>query len=412
MHQNVTTTGARRLRTACGGAVLVAALALTGCQAMTPSAHGATTPSSSSSSSSSSTPTEPAAQLKVSPADGSSSVRPDAPVTVTASGGTLAKVTLTSADGTVVAGGLDAAGTTWTSSAPLAPRTTYTVAASARTTGGATSTTTATLRTLVPKDTAQYDLLPATSGPIGVGMPVVVQFAGLVTSKAARQQVEKRMTVTTAPAVKGAWGWLDDRQLISRPAAYWKPGTKVSVTADLAGIETRPGVWTARNATHSFTVGAAMVSTVNVQTDQMVVRRNGVVLRTIPITTGKSGFETREGIKVIISRESSVQMDAETTGLKKTDPNYYNVKVQWAMRLTWSGEFLHAAPWSVDSQGHANVSHGCTGMSTANAKWLFDQSHMGDVVQYVGSTRPLEAYNGYTMWNMSLAQWAGHSALA
>ena len=42
------------------------------------------------------------------------------------------------------------------------------------------------------------------------------------------------------------------------------------------------------------------------------------------------------------------------------------------MRLTYSGEFLHAAPWSVGSQGYANVSHGCTGMSTANAQWLYD----------------------------------------
>ena len=117
-------------------------------------------------------------------------------------------------------------------------------------------------------------------------------------------------------------------------------------------------------------------------------------------------------MKVILSRETSRQMDAETTGLKKTDPEYYNVKVKYAMRLTWSGEFLHAAPWSVGSQGRANVSHGCTGMSTANAQWLFERSKMGDVVKYVGSERPLESYNGYTMWNMNLASWAKQSALA
>jgi lipoprotein-anchoring transpeptidase ErfK/SrfK len=141
------------------------------------------------------------------------------------------------------------------------------------------------------------------------------------------------------------------------------------------------------------------------------VRRNGKVLRVVPVTTGKEGFATRNGVKVIISRESSRQMDAETTGLKKTDPEYYNVKVKYAMRVTWSGEFLHAAPWSVGSQGRANVSHGCTGMSTENAKWLFERSKMGDVVKFVGSKRPLESYNGYTMWNMGLASWARQSAL-
>jgi len=207
--------------------------------------------------------------------------------------------------------------------------------------------------------------------------------------------IEKHVRVTTSPAVKGAWGWLDARQLIWRPAAYWAPGTKVLVTADIAGTETRPGIWTKRNASTSFRVGSAMISTVDVAAHTLTVRRNGSVLR-----------------KVVISRETSRQMDAETTGLAKTDPNYYNVKVQYAMRVTWSGEFLHAAPWSVASQGRDNVSHGCTGMSTANAKWLFESSKMGDVVKYVNARRPLESYNGYTMWNMSLAQWATHSALA
>jgi lipoprotein-anchoring transpeptidase ErfK/SrfK len=75
------------------------------------------------------------------------------------------------------------------------------------------------------------------------------------------------------------------------------------------------------------------------------------------------------------------------------------------MRLTYSGEFLHAAPWSTGSQGQANVSHGCTGMSTANAKWLFDHSKVGDVVVYKHSSRKLEWGNGYTAWDISYSQW-------
>ena len=57
------------------------------------------------------------------------------------------------------------------------------------------------------------------------------------------------------------------------------------------------------------------------------------------------------------------------------------------MRVTYSGEFIHAAPWSVGSQGCANVSHGCTGMSTDNADWLYHMSVRGDVVEYVGTDR-------------------------
>ena len=42
--------------------------------------------------------------------------------------------------------------------------------------------------------------------------------------------------------------------------------------------------------------------------------------------------------------------------------------VQFAMRETNSGEFLHAAPWPLASQGKANVSHGCIAKTTDNAQ--------------------------------------------
>ena len=68
-------------------------------------------------------------------------------------------------------------------------------------------------------------------------------------------------------------------------------------------------------------------------------------------------------------------MNSETVGIDRNSPDAYNIDdVEYAMRVTYSGEFLHAAPWSVASQGHANVCHGCTGMSTANAAWLYDMS--------------------------------------
>jgi lipoprotein-anchoring transpeptidase ErfK/SrfK len=345
----------------------------------------------------------------VTPADGTRSVRPDRPVQVTADGGALSAVSVTDADGRAVAGRFSPDRSGWSSTGRLAVRTAYTVRAVAKNAAGEVTRRTATLRTLTPQTTADYSLLPSGATEVGVGMPVVVQFAGLVDASR-RAAIEKRMTVTTTPAVRGAWGWLDARQLVWRPASYWKPGTRVDVKAGLAGLQTRQGAWTTHDASTSFRVGSAMVSTVDVKRHTLTVRRDGKVLRVIPITTGKPGFATRNGVKVILSRESSRQMDAETTGLAKTDPEYYNVKVKYAMRLTWSGEFLHAAPWSVSSQGHANVSHGCTGMSTEQARWLFEHSKMGDVVRYVGSSRPLESYNGYTMWNMSLARWAKQSA--
>ena len=118
------------------------------------------------------------------------------------------------------------------------------------------------------------------------------------------------------------------------------------------------------------------------KTHQMKVFSNGKLLRTIPITTGEQPkFTTRSGIKVIIEKFDAKRMNSETVGITDDSADGYDIdNVQWAMRVTYSGEFMHAAPWSVGSQGYANVSHGCTGMNTDNADWLYHMSVRGDVV--------------------------------
>ena len=114
---------------------------------------------------------------------------------------------------------------------------------------------------------------------------------------------------------------------------------------------------------------------------------------------------------MIIEKFASKTMNSETVGI--TGAEAYNIdNVQWAMRLTYSGEFIHAAPWSVGSQGYANDSHGCTGMSTENAGWLYAMSRRGDVVEYTGSDKPMTLDNGYGDWNESFKQYAEGSALS
>jgi lipoprotein-anchoring transpeptidase ErfK/SrfK len=388
--------------------LLTVGLSTSACQSVTPDAAAEGTPSASSTPS---VTTSPAASLSVTPADGAKSVRPDAPVTVSVQNGTISDVQVTADGAGEVTGELSADKTVWTSSSGLKPKTTYHVAATAVNAEGKSTSISSTLRTLTPKDTANYTVIPS-SGVVGVGMPVVIQFVSPVDA-AKRAEVERRVKVTATPAVTGQWGWLDGRQLIFRPSKYWKPGTKVTVDADIAGIETKPSLWTSAGSHNTFTIGSAMVSTVNTQTHRMTVTQNGKVLRTLKVSTGRPGSktETRSGVKVILSRESEHIMDSTTVGIPKGQPGYYRLKTEWAMRLTWSGEFLHSAPWSVGSQGSANVSHGCTNLSPSDAKWLFDHSKMGDVVKFVGSSRGLEEYNGYTMWNETAAQWAKKSAI-
>jgi hypothetical protein len=134
-------------------------------------------------------------------------------------------------------------------------------------------------------------------------------------------------------------------------------------------------------------------------------------VRTIPVTLGKPGFDTRNGIKVVLAQQAVVRMDSSTVGIAPGSPNAYDLIVHWATRLTWSGEFVHAAPWSQGSQGKANVSHGCTGMSDADAHWFFDHTRRGEVVNSKG---PMMAPfgNGFGDWNLSWDQWRKGSALA
>jgi lipoprotein-anchoring transpeptidase ErfK/SrfK len=351
------------------------------------------------------------AVLEVAPADLSTGVLPNARVNVRASSGHLGVVTLRDAKGGKVSGTVGPDGG-WGTSELLHPSTAYTFTVAATGPDGTATTTTSKFTTLKPKVTATYGLIP-NGGNVGVGMPVIVQFGSGVATKAQRAAIEKRVKVTTVPAQQGAWGWLDNRQLMWRPKAYWLPGTKVTVSTPLHGMQTGDGKWIAQDDRTSFTVGSAMVSTVDMKAHTLIVRRGGAVIRTIKVSTGKPGplTETRYGTKVIIERNSAITMDSATVGIPKGNPNYYKIKTQWNLRLTWTGEFIHSAPWSVNAQGTQNVSHGCTNMAPADAQWMFNNSKMGDVVKFTGSPRPFKPTEGIGVWVYDFAGWKSQSAL-
>lgn len=358
------------------------------------------------------TPTSTPAVLDVVPADLAIDVAPNVPVTVKASSGVLGAVTLADAKGQTVGGQTGPDGV-WTSSDLLRPSTVYTLTMASTGPDGTATTTSSTFTTLTPKVTATYGLIP-NGGIVGVGMPVIVQFDSGVITKADRAEVEKRVKVTTVPVQQGAWGWLDNRQLMWRPKDYWFPGTKVTVSTPLHGLQTGADKWIAGDDQTSFTVGSSMVSTVDVNTHTMIVRRDGVAIRTFKVSTGRPGplTETRNGIKVIIERNKAITMDSATVGIPKGDPNYYKIDTKWNLRLTWTGEFIHSAPWSVNAQGTQNVSHGCTNMAPADAEWMFNNSKMGDIVKFTGSPRAFKPTEGIGVWVYDFVGWKAQSALA
>jgi lipoprotein-anchoring transpeptidase ErfK/SrfK len=323
--------------------------------------------------------------------------------------GRLTDVDVRSRDGKRVIGKVSDNGKVWRSTDPLLNYdTTYKLQARAVDAAGLATKKSGRFHTVKPKSRVYTDVSPFGGAVVGVGMPIIVSFSAPVPNRA---EAERQLNVDTSPQTVGSWYWVSDQMVRWRPKEYWKSGTDVTVTSKLAGVDLGDGTWGDDDDRVHFSVGQQLISTVDIASHRMVVEQDGNVIRRIPVTTGKAGWDTRNGVKVIISKDRNVVMDAATLNVDESDPEYYRLDVEYAMRLTWSGEYLHAAPWSESSQGDENVSHGCTGMSTANAAWFYNLSKPGDIVEYVGGTRTMEPWNGYTDWTMSWSDWKQGSAL-
>lgn len=336
----------------------------------------------------------------------------DTLVEVNASGGTLDKVSLRSTDGARIRGQLADDETTWTADERLEPGTSYVVTTVARNGDGEERTVRRRFATeeLTLDQQIYPSVAPLEGETVGVGMPVIVTFDLPVSD---RKSIEKHLEVTSTPAQKGAWRWISDTEVHWRPKNYWKAGTEVSVDVDINSVPAGDGRYGQESRTVHFEVGDKHVYRVDGRSHQMKVFSNDELVHTFPITLGKAGFVTRSGTKVIMEKFRTRRMRSETVGIPAGSAESYDIDdVEYAMRLTYSGEFIHAAPWSVGSQGNANVSHGCTGMSTADARTLYEMTLRGDVVEYTGTDREMTLENGYGDWNLGFREWKQGSALA
>ena len=360
-----------------------------------------------------SSPDVPPGSVSVNVKRGATGVAVDTVLKVKAKNGRLSTVSVQgSGAGGALPGAVAGDGSAWEATELLEPGTSYAVKAVVRGEDGKLVTRRSGFTTEdLSLDQQTYpSVAPLPGETVGVGMPVIVSFDVPVSDKAA---FEKRMTVTTEPKQPGTWHWISDNEAHYRPKKYWKAGSRVSVDVDINGVNAGNGIYGQEDRKVDFTVGDAHIYRVDIDAHQMKVFSNGKLLRTLPVTNGEEPeFTTRSGVKVIIEKFDSKRMSSETVGIPQGAPGAYDIdNVQWAMRTTYSGEFVHAAPWSVGSQGSANVSHGCTGMSTANAEWLYNMTVRGDVVEYTGTDRRMEPTNGYGDWNVPWAEYRSGSAL-
>lgn len=354
------------------------------------------------------TPEQSAVAMQVLPG-GERKAPVNQPIVVVAEDGSLAEVNVRGPKG-LMKGSYNAERNAWTSQAQsLDFGAKYSVEATATNGSGSPTTIDQTFKTVNPQTLVDVSSISvANDVTVGVGMPVKVTFSAPVENKKA---VEEQLQVRTSKPVTGAWSWESDTVVVFRPKHYWPANTKIEVVMPLKGVKTGPGAYGSANSDVSYKTGDKMISVYDADKYTMTVKKNGKVIKTFPGTSGKSGFDTRSGIKVISEKLDFVVMDAATGGTSESDPEYYRLDVYWAMRITNSGEFVHAAPWSVGSQGYANVSHGCIGLSTDNAIWLYQNSRVGDVVDVRNTPRVQDLGNGFTEWNVSWKDWLKNSKL-
>ncbi|MGE4364165.1 MAG: Ig-like domain-containing protein [Mycolicibacterium sp.] len=346
-------------------------------------------------------------KLQASVTDGAIGVPVDSPVTVTAGDGVLGQVSLTNEAGVVVDGQLSPDGTSWSSAEPLGYNKQYTLQAEALGLGGVTSTS-ATFETHSPDNLTMPYVAPNDGETVGVGQPITIRFDENITNRLAAQQA---VTVTTDPPVEGAFYWLNNREVRWRPAQYWKPGTTVEVQVKAYGVEFGDGLFGQDDASTRFTIGDEVIATADDATKMLTVRRNGEVVKTMPISMGKAKTPTDNGTYIIGDRYSFLVMDSSTYGVPVNSPDGYRTEVEWATQMSYSGIYVHSAPWSVGSQGVANVSHGCLNVSPANARWFYDNTRRGDIVEVVNTTGPtLSGTDGLGDWNIPWDRWKAGNA--
>ncbi len=207
---------------------------------------------------------------------------------------------------------------------------------------------------------------PANGAVVGVAHPVIVTFNGPVNDRAG---TERTIKITASNHMTGRFDWVENNVVQWIPDGYWPAHSHVDVTVHALST--------------GFDTGDELVGVASISAHTFTVSQNGEVLRTMPASMGKPTRPTPMGNYTALSKERTVRMDSRTIGIPLSSPEGYDIVASYAVRVTWSGVYVHSAPWSVDSQGYANVSHGCINLSPDNAEWYFNTVHVGDPINVV-----------------------------
>jgi lipoprotein-anchoring transpeptidase ErfK/SrfK len=279
---------------------------------------------------------------------------------------------------------------------------TVTVTASSGAPAASSSPTASASASPKPGKPVHVSLNIGDGGQVGVGMPIIATFKVKVKSAVAFQQATK-VTVNDTPAT-GRWYFE-----YSDPASghvmeahyrlnnYWPAHAQIHMDLPVKGLSAGSGLTFDNSLTLDFSTGAAHISTVDDSTHTITVTSDGKLWGKFPVSLGAANTPTARGTKVIMEKGASICMSG---------PGYHECGVKYTQRLTYGGEYLHAAPWNTAHIGNFDSSNGCTNLTTAAALKLYNFLEVGDVVTYPNANGPkMQLGQGYGDWNVPWSQW-------
>ncbi|MEP7020290.1 MAG: L,D-transpeptidase [Pseudonocardiales bacterium] len=236
----------------------------------------------------------------------------------------------------------------------------------------------------------------------GVGIPIIAFFTRTI--RDARPFSQATKVTVNGQQVKGAWYFehssADKKYPIEahwRTQNYWPAHAEVHMDLPVKGLSAGGTLAFDDSLTSDFTTASANIVTVDDSTHMLTVTSDGQNRGSFPVSLGATDTPTRSGVKVIMEKGASICMKG---------PGYSECGVKYTQRLTYDGEYLHAAPWNLGNIGRADSSNGCTNLRPVDALKLYKILKIGDVVVYPNANGgKMQLGQGYGDWNVSWTLW-------
>jgi lipoprotein-anchoring transpeptidase ErfK/SrfK len=248
-------------------------------------------------------------------------------------------------------------------------------------------------------------------GVYGVGMPIIAYLSAKATD--AHSFAKATKVKVNGTAADGAWFFQDSAIYPDYPmeahyrlAEYWPAHADISLDLPVQGLTAGAGLVFDNSLTLDIKTGPKNIVQVDGNTKRMIVTSDGAPVFNFPVSLGKSSNPTFNGVKVVMGKTAQQRMVSTTPG------DSYDELVPWSVRVTNSGEFIHAASWNGGNIGVRSTSHGCTNLNEGDAKQYFDFAQVGDVAIYTntgGAAMP--SWDGYGDWNVGWQQWSAGGLL-